>query len=54
MFYWTFSDINCIKDVDLAKYELIDHKTKVLLHWSLTQKSLEGSGIPWEKSILAS
>lgn len=46
MCYWTVSDTNCIKDVDLAKYELMDRKSEISLHQSLTQKSLESSGIP--------
>lgn len=51
-FHYMVSDINYIKDVDRAKNELIDLKTKILLHWSLTQTSLENSDICWEKPIL--
>jgi hypothetical protein len=40
------SDVNCIKDVALAKEELIDLKIKSYYRWSLTQKALENSGVP--------
>lgn len=43
MCYGTVWDINCVKDGVLAKHELIDHKTKIILDWNLTQKSLERS-----------
>ena len=47
MCYWMISDINGIKDGIIAKYELIDHKPKIMKHWSVTQKSMEISGITW-------
>jgi hypothetical protein len=40
------SDVNCIKDVDPIKDELIHHRTKYYCCWRLTQKALENSGVP--------
>jgi hypothetical protein len=40
------SDINCIANVDLAKYELTDLRRKNLYNLSLTEKALENSGVP--------
>jgi hypothetical protein len=49
------SDVSCIKDVDLAKVELIDLRTETWYtrSWRLTQKALENPGVPWESPTLA-